>query len=86
MEKIVSYYMFQKRLKSILTDLGYDSSKFSSHSFRRGFATFAFRSNIAADGIQISGDWHSDVYKRYISLSIEDKLDIIRSVSDKLQF
>lgn len=85
-EKIVTYYMFQKRFRYILSELGYDSSKFSSHSFRRGFATFAFRSNIAADEIQILGDWHSDVYKRYISLSIDDKLDILQSVKDKLQF
>ena len=84
--KVVSYYMFQKRLRYVLTELGYNSSLFSSHSFRRGFATFAFRSNIASDEIQILGDWHSDVYKKYISLSVEDKLDILRSVSDKLQF
>ena len=85
-KKVVTYYMFQKKLKSIMSNLGYDSSKFSSHSFRRGFATFAFRSNIAADEIQILGDWHSDVYKKYISLSIEDKLNILQSVSENLQF
>lgn len=85
-DKAVTYYMFQKRLRSLLSELGYDSSKFSSHSFRRGFATFAFASNIAADEIQILGDWHSDVHKRYISLCVQDKISILNSVSDKLMF
>ena len=74
--------MFQNRLRS---DLGYDSLKYSTHSFRRGFATFAFRSNVAADEIQVLGDWQSDVYKKYISLSVDDKLNILQSVSEKLQ-
>ena len=85
-EKIVTFYMFQKRFRYILSELGFNSSKFSFHSLRRGFATFAFRSNIAADEIQILDDWHSDVYKRYILLYIDDKLYILQYVKDKLQF
>ena len=85
-DKVVTYYMFQKKMRTLLSELDYDSENFSSHCFRRGFATFAFRSKVAADEIQILGDWHSDVYKKYISLSIEDKLNIIQSVSEKLQY
>lgn len=84
--KPVSYYLFQKRLRFLLDQLKLDSSLYSTHSFRRGFATFAFRNNVSADEIQILGDWHSDVYKRYISLSVQDKLDIFKSLHDQFVF
>ena len=73
-------------MRSVLDELGIDSSLYSSHSFRRGFATFAFRNNIPADEIQILGDWRSDAYKRYISLSVEDKLDVFKSLHDHFVF
>jgi integrase len=79
--KPVTYYLFQNKLRNVLNDIGLDSSLYSSHSFRRGFATLAFRNNVSSDEIQILGDWHSDVYKRYISLSIEDKCKIIKDIS-----
>lgn len=82
----VTYDQFQGKLRSVLSKLDLDVSKYSTHSFRRGFATFAFRNNVSADEIQILGDWHSDVYKRYISLSVKDKLDIVNSVKEKFYF
>lgn len=36
---------------------------FSSHSFRRGGATHAFRSKVPADLIQLHGDRKLDGYK-----------------------
>lgn len=84
--KPLSYYLFQKKLRGVLDILKVDSSLYSTHSFRRGFATFAFRNNISADEVQILGDWRSDAYKRYISLSIEDKLDIFKSLQDHFRF
>jgi hypothetical protein len=79
--KPVTCYLFQNKLRQVLNDLGFDSSLYSSNSFRRGFATLTFKNNINSDEIQILGDWHSDVYKRYISLSIEDKCKIIKDIS-----
>ena len=63
-----------------------ESHGFSSHSFRRGFATFAFNENISSDQIQLLGDWKSDAYKSYISSSVDDKFEILRSVQPKLMF
>ena len=79
--KPVTYYLFQKTFRCILKELGYDSTLFSTHSFRRGFATLAFRNNVPADEIQILGDWRSDVYKKYVSLRISDKISILQSIS-----
>ena len=84
--KPVSYYLFQKRLRDALEVLKIDSSLYPTHSFRRGFATFAFRNNISADEVQILGDWRSDAYKKYISLSIEDKLKIFRGLQEHFRF
>ena len=85
-KKPVTYYYFQKKLRSVIESLGLDSSIYSSHSFRRGFATFAFRQQVSADEIQILGDWRSDVYKRYISMSIQDKLNIVSNLKDNFYF
>ena len=73
--KPVTYYLF-KKIRLVLHDLGHESSLFSTHSFRRGFATLAFQINVSSDEIQILGDWRSDV-----SLSFEDKFKIIKNIS-----
>ena len=82
----ITYYLFQKKFRSVLDDIGLDSTLYSSHSFRRGFATLAFKKNISADEIQLLGDWRSDAYKRYISLDVSDKLNIISSISKEFYF
>ena len=84
--KPITYSMFQNKLKAIISLLGLDPNMFSTHSFRRGFATFAFRNHVSADEIQILGDWKSDVYKRYISLSVNDKLKIFQDLEKHLDF
>lgn len=82
----ITYYLFQKKLRSVLTDIGIDGHLYSSHSFRRGFATLAFRNNISSDEIQLLGDWKSEAYKRYISLEVSDKLNIISEMSHLFYF
>jgi len=82
----ITYNSFHKKLKFCIEKIGLNPKNFSSHSFRRGFATFAFNENISSDQIQLLGDWKSDAYKNYISSSVEDKLDILRSVKPKLLY
>ena len=84
--KPITYTLFQKKLKSCIEKIGLNPDDFSSHSFRRGFATFAFRERVSSDTIQILGDWKSDAYKNYIGLSIDDKLGVIKSLESKLTF
>jgi hypothetical protein len=45
--KPITYYMYHNKLRLILNNLGMDSSLYSSHSFRRGFATLAFKNNVS---------------------------------------
>ena len=55
-----------------------DSSKFRGHSFRRGGATWAFRSSVPGGLIQVYSDWASDAYKIYLEFSEDAKLRVTR--------
>ena len=81
---VITYYMFQKKFRACLDNIGLDSKNFSTHSFRRGFATLAFQSKIPPEHIQLLGDWKSDAYKCYLQLSWVDKLDILKSMFNDL--
>ena len=77
---VITYYKFQKKLRNYLDNIGLNPKLFSSHSFRRGFATLAFQSDIRPEHIQLLGDWKSDAYKCYLELTWKDKLDILKSM------
>jgi hypothetical protein len=66
--KPVTYSLFMKKLKFCINVIGLDSDSFSTHSFRRGFATNAFRLNLPADLIQLMGDWKADAYKNILNI------------------
>ena len=72
----VTYQMFQNKLKSCISKIGLDPADFSSHSFRRGGASLALRADIEADKIQLMGDWRSEAYKKYLTFSFEDKIQV----------
>ena len=60
--KPVTYSEFMIFLKTIVSISGYDPKNFSTHSFRRGGATHAFRSNVPSELIKEHGDWSSDAW------------------------
>ena len=68
--------VFVRTIRGILAAGGQDASAFTGHSFRRGGATWAFRSGMPGELIQICGDWASDAYKTYLEFSTRDKLDL----------
>jgi hypothetical protein len=80
----VSYYLFQKKLRECIVLIGLSPENFSSHSFRRGFATLAHRSNISPEHIQLLGDWKSDAYKSYLELNWSDKANILSKMFETL--
>ncbi|CAC5422080.1 unnamed protein product [Mytilus coruscus] len=73
-----------KKLRDILEMCGLDSSKFSSHSFRRGGATWAFHSKVPSELIQFHGDWRSNAYKVYLEFDLHDKLSISRAMAEEI--
>ena len=80
----ITYYLFQKKLRDCISHLNLDPSLFSTHSFRRGFATLAFQSNVSPDKIQLLGDWKSDAYKLYLELSWKDKVSILNNMFENM--
>ena len=79
--KVVTYNMFQRKLRFLIQQIGLDPAKYSSHSFRRGSTTLLFGAEVPADKIQLMGDWRSDAYKKYLSYNLEDKVKISRILS-----
>ena len=60
--------------------------EFSSHSFRRGGATFAFQTGVSPELIQLHGDWASDSYKQYLHMSFATKLSVSQTMGAALGF
>ena len=82
--KPLTYRFFQTKLRSYLEKLGVNSSAFSSHSFRRGGATWAFKCGVIPDLIQMHGDWKSDAYKQYLHVPLEVRLSVSQSMMGSL--
>ena len=36
---VITYYLFQRKLRECITEIGFNADKFSTHSFRRCFTT-----------------------------------------------
>ena len=64
--------------------LGFDESNYSSHSFRRGGASFAFANGVDPILIQRQGDWLSDCFKVYLDLSVVERTSVNRTMSSSL--
>ncbi len=67
------YKQFQSMIKTSIANIGLQPQCYSSHSFRRGGATTAFRANVPPELIQLQGDWASDAYKRYLHYNLKDR-------------
>jgi len=78
----LSHNVFLSRLKSSLTNAGFNASKFSGHSFRRGAASSAAAVGFNDYEIQQLGRWRSDTYKLYV----DGSQDRILSLSARLHW
>ena len=58
--------LFIKKLKQCMSLCGVNAVSYSSHSFRRGSATWALSSGIPGEIVKIMGDWKSSVYLDYL--------------------
>lgn len=79
--KPVSYYMFNTFLKKCISQIGLEPSHFSTHSLRRGGATWAFKSGVPSELIQLQGDWKSSAYKLYLRYGLEDKIIVANKMT-----
>ena len=82
--KCVTYYQYQKRLRYFIQKIGLNPEEFSTHSFRRGETSYAFRSKVPVELIKMHGDWKSDCYQQYLSFSLEDKLVVVSKMKKSI--
>ena len=81
----LTYNQFQKRLRRVLAEADVPHSQgFSSHSFRRGGATFAYLCGVPTEIIKLLGNWRSDCYLRYIHLPLEARIAASELIKIKL--
>ena len=76
----IHYITLQNASKTCIKETGLDPIKFSSHNFRRGGATWAFRSNVLADLIKVQGDWSSQAYMRYLDFSLHEWVTVAENM------
>ena len=69
----VTYTTFTSVLRKWLEQAGLNPLDYTGHSFRRGSATFLQRCGGTILQIKASGDWATDVFTRYLHLSIEER-------------
>jgi hypothetical protein len=70
----VHYIELLSGVKQMASISGADPQQFGCHSLHRGGATFAAGCSVPAFYIKLQGNWSSDCYTRYITLSLEAKL------------
>ena len=80
----IIYEEFHRVLRTWLTRVGEPAAQYSSHSFRRGGTTHAFRSGVPDVYIQALGFWSSECYKGYIDMSFHDRVKAARCMVDRL--
>ena len=81
---IITYNQFQNRLRQVISSTGRDGNLYSSHGFRRGSASWAFKSNVESELIQHHGDWLSAVYTEYLNYDFEQKISVSRKMSSRI--
>ena len=82
--KYVTYNHFQSNLRGLNPKLSLKPNLFSSHSFRRSGATWAFQSGVSSELIQLQGDWKSDAYRHYLTFSLDDKLMVAMRIKQHI--
>ena len=82
--KPILYRYFHHILRAFISAVGLQPSQFSSHSFRRGGATFAFSLGLPGELIQVQGDWRSDAYKLYLETDISDRIKVAKCMASSV--
>ena len=82
----MTYTRLQSRLKELIQVIDLNPLNYSSHSLRRGGATWAFECGASADLVQMQGDWVSDSYKRYLHVSLPKRSQTSRLMASQIDF
>lgn len=79
--RAISQGHLQEALKDLVNRIGFDPTNFSSHSLRRGGASWASKAGCAAMEIKNFGDWRSDCFTIYIDSSFEQREEVAHKMA-----
>ena len=71
-------------IKSLVSILHLDPRHYSTHSLRRGGATFAFASGLPSELIKLQGDWHSQAYEVYLTFPLQERIWFCSQIAGKI--
>ena len=66
LEQPLTKHELTRKTRQLLSQAGFDASKFAGHSYRIGAATTAASAKLPSWLIKTLGRWSSDCYARYI--------------------
>jgi integrase len=81
----MSYRKFREFIKRGIRRSGLNPACYSTHSLRRGGATWAFKLGVPESVIKNMGNWRSDCYQKYLSYDLECKTKMCQLVSTNLK-
>ncbi len=73
-------------IRQMMKKINLKPNSFSSHSFRRGGATWAFSFQVPAELVKVHGMWKSEAYLKYLDLSLEHRLQVAQVMVQALPF
>ena len=75
--------LFRKKLTSILSEVVDSPKDFSTHSLRRGGATWLLNAGAPIHLIKLLGDWKSDAVFKYLKPNLTDSQNAINTLATK---
>ena len=83
----MTHSIFTTKLKSLISDIGLDATRYSGHSFRRGGATLGFEVGLTLSEIKTRGDWKSNAVNEYVVIRDITKLarTMVEGANDMLK-
>ena len=76
----ITYAEFSRFRRLVVVRAGYDSAGFSSHSFRCGGATWAFKQGVPEHLIKVQGDWALEAFRSYLDISEDLHLSVFHAM------
>ena len=80
----LTYKVMQDKLKYLIGVSGRVPQAYSSHSLRRGGATFAAAAGVPRHCIQQVGDWKSDAVDQYLHSHLQSRVQAAQLMRDEL--
>jgi hypothetical protein len=85
LQKPMRYEDLRVTLKKCFASIGGEATTVSSHSLRRGGATYAYLSGVPQLLLKAHGDWASDCYQDYIELPQAARLACTAKMFDNIE-